>query len=93
MGCFIVLDIYGSSSANHTILREEGSNIAMANISVPGFGGGVIQLTAYGISANGTLVETGPSLTQSLSVSPILMTSQLVQPTPAPSATASEFPL
>ena len=91
MGCFIVLDIYGSSSFNHIILREEGSDIAMANISVPAFGVGVIELTAYGISANGTLVQTGPPLTQSLSLSPIMMTSQLVQPTTTPSAIASEF--
>ena len=89
MGCFIVLDVYGSSSANHTILKEEGSDFAMANISVLATGGGVIQLTAYSINANGTIAQNALPLTQFISVPPISVTSQLVVPTPSPSAIAS----
>ena len=91
IGCFIVLDIYGSSSTNHTILKEEGSDFAMANIAVPATGGGVIRLTAYSINANGSTVQNMLPLTQLVSVSPVLTTSQLLVPTPSPSATASEF--
>ena len=88
MGCFIVLENYKSSSVNYTILKEEGSDFAMANISVPAVGGGVIQLTAYSINANGSIVQNVLPLTQLISVSPILVTFQLV-PTSSPSAIAS----
>ena len=49
VGCFILVDTYGSSSANYTINREVGSDFARANISIVAGGGSVIQLTAYSI--------------------------------------------
>ena len=91
-GCLVVVDFYGSSSPNHTILKQEESDFAMGNISFPNTGsGGVIQLTAYSINGNGNIIQNVLPLTQSISVPPILVTSQAVLPTPSPGATTSEF--
>ena len=77
---------------NQTILTAEGSDFVMANISVPTTAsGGVIQLTAYSINANGTIIQNVLPWTQLISVSPVSVTSHLVLPTPSPGATTSEF--
>ena len=95
------MDVYGSSFLSHTILKQEESDFAMGNISVPNTGsGGVIQLTAYSINENGNINQNVLPLNQLIlvpliSVSPILMASQPVLPTPViasvtSSATTSE---
>ena len=93
IGCRIVVDVYGSSSLNHTILKQEESDFVIGNITIPTTGrGGVIQLTAYSINANGSIIQNALPLTQSISVPPILATSQVILPTPSPgAATTGEF--
>ena len=94
IGCLIFMDVYGSSFLSHTILKQEESDFAMGNISVPTTGsGGAIQLTAYSINKNGNINQNVLPLTQLISVPPIsvspnLMTSQLVLPTSSPSVIA-----
>ena len=90
IGCLIVVDVYGSSSLNHTIFKQEETDLAMGNISIPITSGGVvIQLTAYSVTANGSIIQNVLPLSQLISVPPILVTSQVVLPTPSPSVIAS----